>query len=116
MPGTDYDRLTQALQRVRERGARVAIDDAGAGFASLRHILLIDPEIIKLVDVSLTSGIDSDARRRALATALITFAEEMDIAVVAEGIETDLEHAALQALGVRFGQGYFIGRPEPLSD
>jgi len=111
----DYDRLTQALQRVRERGARVAIDDAGAGFASLRHILLIDPEIIKL-DVSLTSGIDSDARRRALATALITFAEEMDIAVVAEGIETDLEHAALQALGVRFGQGYFIGRPEPLSD
>ena len=111
----DYDRLTQALQRVRERGARVAIDDAGAGFASLRHILLIDPEIIKL-DVSLTSGIDSDARRRALATALITFAEEMGIAVVAEGIETDLEHAALQALGVRFGQGYFIGRPEPLSD
>jgi EAL domain-containing protein (putative c-di-GMP-specific phosphodiesterase class I)/DNA-binding NarL/FixJ family response regulator len=111
----DYDRLTQALQRVRERGARVAIDDAGAGFASLRHILLIDPEIIKL-DVSLTSGIDSDARRRALATALITFAEEMDIAVVAEGIETDLEHAALQALGVRLGQGYFIGRPEPLND
>lgn len=110
----DYDRLTTSLQRVRERGARVAIDDAGAGFASLRHILLIDPEIIKL-DVSLTSGIDSDARRRALATALITFAEEMEIAVVAEGIETELEHAALQALGVRFGQGYFIGRPEPLS-
>lgn len=111
----DYDRLTRALQRVRERGARVAIDDAGAGFASLRHILLIDPEIIKL-DVSLTSGIDSDARRRALAAALITFAEEMDIAVVAEGIETDLEHAALQALGVRLGQGYFIGRPGPLPD
>ena len=111
----EYDRLTQALQRVRERGARVAIDDAGAGFASLRHILLIDPEIIKL-DVSLTSGIDSDARRRALATALITFAEEMDIAVVAEGIENDLEHAALRALGVRFGQGYFLGRPEKLSD
>jgi EAL domain-containing protein (putative c-di-GMP-specific phosphodiesterase class I)/CheY-like chemotaxis protein len=110
----DYDRLTQALQRVRERGSRVAIDDAGAGFASLRHILLIDPEIIKL-DISLTSGIDSDARRRALATALITFAEEMDIAVVAEGIENEREHAALQALGVRFGQGYFLGRPGPLS-
>jgi EAL domain-containing protein (putative c-di-GMP-specific phosphodiesterase class I)/CheY-like chemotaxis protein len=111
----DYDRLTQSLDRVRERGARVAIDDAGAGFASLRHILLIDPEIMKL-DVSLTSGIDSDARRRALATALITFAEEMEIAVVAEGIETELEHAALQALGVQFGQGYFIGRPGPLPD
>jgi EAL domain-containing protein (putative c-di-GMP-specific phosphodiesterase class I)/CheY-like chemotaxis protein len=111
----DYDRLTRSLHRVRELGSRVAIDDAGAGFASLRHILLIDPEIMKL-DVSLTSGIDSDARRRALATALITFAEEMAIAVVAEGIETDLEHAALQALGVRLGQGYFLGRPEPLPD
>jgi len=111
----DYDRATRSLQRLRERGVRVAIDDAGAGFASLRHILLIDPEIIKL-DISLTSGIDSDSRRRALAAALITFAEEMDIAVVAEGIETDLEHAALQALGVQLGQGYFIGRPEPLPD
>jgi EAL domain-containing protein (putative c-di-GMP-specific phosphodiesterase class I)/CheY-like chemotaxis protein len=111
----DYDRLTRSLTSLRERGARVAIDDAGAGFASLRHILLIDPEIMKL-DVSLTSGIDSDARRRALATALITFAEEMEIAVVAEGIETEFEHAALQALGVRFGQGYFIGRPGPLPD
>jgi EAL domain-containing protein (putative c-di-GMP-specific phosphodiesterase class I)/CheY-like chemotaxis protein len=111
----DYARLTQSLDRVRERGARVAIDDAGAGFASLRHILLIDPEIMKL-DVSLTSGIDSDPRRRALATALISFAEEMEIAVVAEGIETEHEHAALQALGVRFGQGYYLGRPGPLPD
>lgn len=111
----DYDRLTQALRRIRERGSRVAIDDAGAGFASLRHILRIDPEIIKL-DVSLTSGIDSDPRRRALATALISFAEEMGMTVVAEGVENKHEHEALQALGVRIGQGYFIGRPAPLDD
>lgn len=111
----DYDRLTGALQRARDRGARVAIDDTGAGFASLRHIIRIDPEIIKL-DVSLTSGIDSDPRRRALAAALILFGEEMGITVVAEGVETEREHAALQALGVRIGQGYFIGRPAPLTD
>jgi EAL domain-containing protein (putative c-di-GMP-specific phosphodiesterase class I) len=81
-------------------------------------VLIADDEAVlraALADL-VRSDVDSDARRRALATALIMFAEEMDIAVVAEGIETELEHAALQALGVRFGQGYFIGRPEPLSD
>jgi EAL domain-containing protein (putative c-di-GMP-specific phosphodiesterase class I)/CheY-like chemotaxis protein len=109
----DYERLTQALQRLRGLGARIAIDDAGAGFASLRHILLIAPEIIK-IDVSLTSRIDSDPRRRALAAALISFAEEMTIDVIAEGVETEEEHAALRALGVRLGQGYFLGRPGPL--
>lgn len=109
----DYDRLAGSLQRLRAEGARIAIDDAGAGFASLRHILLIEPEIIKL-DVSLTSGIDADPRRRALAAALISFADELRMTVVAEGIETESEEAALQALGVHFGQGYFIGRPAML--
>jgi EAL domain-containing protein (putative c-di-GMP-specific phosphodiesterase class I)/CheY-like chemotaxis protein len=111
----DYERLTQALQRLRALGAKVAIDDAGAGFASLRHILLIAPEIIK-IDVSLTSRIDSDPRRRALAAALISFAEEMSIDVIAEGIETEDEHMALQVLGVRLGQGYYLGRPGPLDE
>ncbi len=101
---TDYERLTQALHRLRELGSRVAIDDAGAGFASLRHILLIAPEIIK-IDVSLTANIDSDPRRRALAAALISFAEEMSIEVIAEGVETEDEHAALEVLGVRLGTG-----------
>jgi EAL domain-containing protein (putative c-di-GMP-specific phosphodiesterase class I)/DNA-binding NarL/FixJ family response regulator len=112
---TDYERLTQALHRLRALGARVAIDDAGAGFASLRHILLIAPEIIK-IDVSLTTRIDSDPRRRALAAALISFAEEMSIDVIAEGVETADEHMALQALGVKFGQGYFLGRPGPIEN
>ncbi|MGH2673500.1 MAG: EAL domain-containing protein [Actinomycetota bacterium] len=111
----DYEGLTAALARVRELGTRVAIDDAGAGFASLRHILLIDPEIIKL-DVSLARGIDSDPRRKALAAALTSFAGEMEIGVVAEGIETREEHAALRALGVTLGQGYYLGRPAPLED
>jgi EAL domain-containing protein (putative c-di-GMP-specific phosphodiesterase class I)/CheY-like chemotaxis protein len=109
----DYERLTSAMQRLRALGARVAIDDAGAGFASLRHILLMAPEIIK-IDVSLTSSIDTDPRRRALAAALISFAEEMMIDVVAEGVETQEEHAALVSLGVKLGQGYFLGRPGPL--
>jgi EAL domain-containing protein (putative c-di-GMP-specific phosphodiesterase class I)/CheY-like chemotaxis protein len=111
----DYERLTRALQALRGLGARVAIDDAGAGFASLRHILLVDPEIIK-IDVSLTTRIDTDPRRRALATALISFADEMGMTVVAEGVETQEEDDALRALGVRLGQGFFLGPPVPLGD
>jgi EAL domain-containing protein (putative c-di-GMP-specific phosphodiesterase class I) len=112
-PVEDYDRLTTALAPARELGARIAIDDAGAGFASLRHILLIDPHIIKL-DVSLTRGVDTDPKRRALAAALTSFAEEMGIAVVAEGIETPQELEVLRSLGVRYGQGFYLGRPAPL--
>ena len=109
----DYDRLEAAFERFRERGSRVAIDDAGAGFASLRHILLIEPELIKL-DVSLTSGIDTDPRRLALARALSSFASELGIDVIAEGVETRSEMETLRDLGVRFGQGFFLGSPARL--
>ncbi len=109
----DYAALAAALGRLRELGVRVAIDDAGAGFASLRHILDVRPDIVKL-DVTLTRGIDTDPARRALAVALISFAEQMGITIVAEGIETAEELEALRGLGVRLGQGYHLGRPGPL--
>jgi EAL domain-containing protein (putative c-di-GMP-specific phosphodiesterase class I)/CheY-like chemotaxis protein len=114
-PVEDYETLTAALDRLRERGARVAIDDAGAGFSSLRHILRLAPDIIKL-DISLTRAIDRDRGKRALASALISFAEEMEISIVAEGIETQSELDTLLGLGVRFGQGFFLARPGPLAD
>ncbi len=110
----DYEALDDALGRIREKGGRLAIDDAGAGFASLRHTLRLAPNIIKL-DISLTRDIDSDRGRRALASALISFAEEMGMTIVAEGIETGAEVEALLALGVRFGQGYFLAYPGPLA-
>ncbi|MCU0506030.1 MAG: EAL domain-containing protein [Chloroflexi bacterium] len=113
-PVTDYAALADALAPFRAAGGRLAVDDAGAGFASLRHILWLEPDIIKL-DISLTRDIDTDRRRRALAAALITFASEMGIAIVAEGIETRPELDALRSLGVRFGQGYFLRRPCPLA-
>lgn len=109
----DYESLVVALDRLRARGARIAIDDAGAGFSSLRHTLLLNPNIIKL-DISLTRDIDVDRGRRALATALISFAEAMDMDIVAEGIETQSELDTFLALGVRFGQGFFLARPGPL--
>ena len=92
---------------------RVAIDDAGAGFASLRHILRLEPEFIKL-DRTLIDGIESDRSRQALAAGLISFAEGIDSTIVAEGIERPAEVEKLAELGVRYGQGYFFARPAPL--
>jgi EAL domain-containing protein (putative c-di-GMP-specific phosphodiesterase class I) len=112
-PVEDYDLLHQALKWFRERGGRLAVDDAGAGFASLRHILALEPDFIKL-DITLTRDIHSDRARRALARALISFAGDIGAMIVAEGIETNEEADALRELGVRFGQGFHLGRPAPL--
>ena len=109
-PVGDYDGLNTALQPLRDAGARVAVDDAGAGFASLRHILLLAPDIIKL-DISLTRGIDSDRSRRALSYALVAFARETQTTIVAEGIETEAELRALRDIGVTHGQGFLLARP-----
>jgi len=109
----DYALLLEALDRLRETGVRVAIDDAGAGFASLRHALQLAPDIIK-VDTSITRGIDRDRGKRALASALISFADEMEMAIIAEGIETRAELATLMELGVPFGQGFYLAKPGPI--
>ena len=109
----DYEALREALGTLRDFGVRVAIDDAGAGFASLRHILRLEPEFIKL-DRTLIDGIEGDRSRQALAAGLISFAEKIDATIVAEGIERPAEVEKLAELGVRYGQGYFFARPGPL--
>lgn len=109
----DYPALLAALAPLRALGLRIAIDDAGAGYASLRHVLNIQPELIK-VDVSLTRNIDADPKRRALASALIAFARETGARIVAEGVETEAELRTLEELGAACVQGYYIARPLPL--
>jgi EAL domain-containing protein (putative c-di-GMP-specific phosphodiesterase class I) len=113
VPIEDYGVLLNALAPLRERGVRIAIDDAGAGYSSFRHILRIKPDVIKL-DISITRSVDSEASHRALATALITFAAEIDAGLIAEGIETIPEMETLQQLGAGFGQGYLFAHPGPL--
>ena len=113
-PVDDYGTLNAAIQGLRQSGVRLAIDDAGAGFASLQHIVRLSPDFIKL-DISLTRGIDADPVRRALATALIAFASEVDAAIIAEGIETEREYETLRSLGAPYGQGFFLGPPGPPS-
>ena len=111
----DYDALHDVLRPWRERGLRIAVDDAGAGFASMRHVLTLVPDFIKL-DISLVRGIDTDPAKRALAGALAAFAQKIGSSVIAEGIETAPELSCLRGLRVQFGQGYHLSLPGPLAD
>ncbi len=108
-----YDRLAKALSILRGH-ARLAVDDAGAGYAGLRHILEVQPEFVKL-DISLVRAVDTDPARRAMIGSMISFAREAGCVLLAEGIETPGELATLQRLGVSLGQGYLLGRPGPVS-
>jgi EAL domain-containing protein (putative c-di-GMP-specific phosphodiesterase class I) len=111
----DYPGLLASLAPLRALGLRVAIDDAGAGYASLRHVLHLQPELIKM-DVSLTRNIDADSKRRALASALIAFARETQARIVAEGVETEAELRTLKQLGAGSAQGFYLARPLPLTE
>ncbi|MDQ6856311.1 MAG: EAL domain-containing protein, partial [Candidatus Dormibacteraeota bacterium] len=110
MPVEDYVALNVALKGLRRSGIRVAVDDAGAGFSSLNHILLIRPEIVKL-DVSLIREIDSDVARQSLVTGLCSFTAEIGADCIAEGVETDAQARTLRELGVTYGQGWHLGPP-----
>jgi PAS domain S-box-containing protein len=107
----DYVALRQAVARLGN-DVRFAVDDTGAGFASMRHILELAPSHVKL-DRGLITRIDTDPARQALVTGLVHFAAAIDAVLIAEGVETPAERDALLGLGVRFGQGYLLGRPAP---
>ncbi len=106
----DYHPLQATVQKLRQAGVRFAVDDAGAGYANMRHILTLHPDIIKM-DISLTRSIDSDPSRKALAAAMIGFGHQTGSHVVAEGVETAQELAALEVLGVDEVQGYHLSQP-----
>jgi EAL domain-containing protein (putative c-di-GMP-specific phosphodiesterase class I) len=108
----DYEALRQALEALPD-AVGLAIDDAGAGFASLRHVIELRPNYVKL-DRGLIAGLDRDHARRAIVAGMVHFAQSAGCALIAEGVETESEHEALLRLGVEFGQGYLYGRPEAL--
>lgn len=107
-----YADLEPALNRLRSAGALVAIDDAGAGYSGLQHVLSLRPDVIKL-DRTLVEGLDRDEAKRALVEMLGTLAGRLDAWLLAEGIETGEELDVLIGLGVPLAQGYFLGRPGP---
>jgi EAL domain-containing protein (putative c-di-GMP-specific phosphodiesterase class I) len=118
-PVSDYAGVRSdlaALARTRKlnRPLRLAVVDAGAGAASL-HLVGLLPGVIKL-DHGLVSGLDHDPALRVLVTGLVRFADEIGADVVGEGIEVSEEATALRRLGVRYGQGYLLGRPMPIDE
>lgn len=114
-PVHDYAPLAAALESLRGVGLRIAVDDAGAGFASMRHILQLGPDLIKL-DRNIIAGIDKDQAQRALGAAMVGFAGQIHAVLVAEGIETEEELVTVRALGMDAGQGYLLGRPTTSSE
>lgn len=110
----DYHAVRRSIGSLRKRGVRLAVDDAGAGYSSLRHVVQLAPDLIK-VDIGLVRHIHQDPARRALVSSLAQFASETSAQLIAEGIEEPAELATLRSLRVTFGQGYLLGRPGPLS-
>ena len=109
-PVLDYRVLLEALAPLRRNGLRLAIDDVGAGFASLRHILLTSPDVIKL-DRSIVAGASVDPILRRLVHSLTEFGHDAGASVVAEGVETRDDAVALRDAGVDYGQGWHFARP-----
>ncbi len=106
---TDYPALRAALERLGPN-VRLAVDDAGAGFASLRHILELRPDYVKL-DRAIVQQIHRDPARQALVAGMVHFAGKTGAVLVAEGVETEAEARQLRQLGVALAQGYRLGRP-----
>ncbi len=109
----DYEDLKGWLVPIREMGARLSIDDVGSAFAGLGHVVELAPDFVKL-DRSLVAGVDSDPVRCALIDRLVSFADEVGMEIVAEGVETAGDLRTLKELGVPYGQGFYLGRPGPI--
>ncbi|HEY6012935.1 MAG TPA: EAL domain-containing protein, partial [Candidatus Limnocylindrales bacterium] len=107
----DYAAFHVTVADLRPR-VELAVDDAGAGFASLRHILELRPDFVK-VDRSIVAGLDADPARQALMVGLRHFVRATHCRLIAEGIETEAERATLRSLEISLGQGYLLGRPLP---
>lgn len=108
----DYPSVRDAVEEMRPLGIKLAIDDLGAGFSSLAHLVELEPDIVKL-DGSIVASLDSDIRRQALMRSLRVLSDEIGASLVAEGVESVPQLEALAAASVRFGQGFLLAKPAP---
>ena len=106
----EYAALRRVLAPLRAEGLRLAVDDVGAGYASLRHVLRMRPDIIK-IDRSLIDGIAGDVAQRSIVTSIVLLSLDLGADIVAEGVERPADVAALADLGVDMVQGYLFARP-----
>lgn len=110
---SDYRPIVSALEPFRKKGLQIAVDDLGAGYASMRHVIELEPEIIK-IDKYFTQSTTDSIFNTAFFNSLSKFANESGCTLIAEGIETQQHCANLVGLGIDFGQGFFLAKPQRL--
>lgn len=106
----DFEEFARVLSHYRSQGYRIAVDDVGSGYNSLKTLIYLKPEFIKL-DRSLIQNINEHTAQQQLLTIILNYAIESGTKVIAEGVETEEEYKFLQSVGVHYVQGYAIGRP-----
>ena len=111
VPLTHFRYCHSVLEEMRSKGIYLAVDDLGAGYSNLKYIADLRPDVVKL-DRELIAGLDRKERLHRLVTSLVRLCADLGAKVVAEGIETPGELTAVLAAGVRYGQGFLLGRPE----
>lgn len=107
---TDYRHLESIFRVYRANSFRVALDDFGAGYSGLALLAQFQPDVVK-IDMALVRGLDTDARRHAVVAGIVGICRSLSTQVVAEGVETRAELAALRGVGVSLFQGYLFARP-----
>lgn len=108
----NYDFLSSGLELLRAGGIRIAVDDLGAGYANLDHVLRLKPDFLKL-DISLVRGVHQSPVKQAVVASMVAVGKAVGATVIAEGIEEQAEYQMLEELGVPWAQGYLIARPGP---
>jgi len=109
----DIPIFRDALSSLRERGFGIAIDDAGSGYASLQSISELRPGYLKVAN-TLVTGLTTDTIKRDVVEMLVNLARRIDAVCVAEGIETPQDLEECRRLGIRYGQGFYLGVPEEI--
>lgn len=107
---TDFNEFKRVLSHYRKQGYRIAIDDVGSGYNSLKTLIYLKPEFIKL-DRSLIQNIDQNEASQSLVSLIHDYAEQSQTKIIAEGIERLEELNYLQSVGIQYAQGYALGRP-----
>ena len=108
-----YEATKRAVERLRDRGVRLAIDDVGVADIDLWSILRLQPDLVK-IDMSLVRDIEHHRTNSALIRGIAAMSRDLGIMVIAEGVEKREERDRLLDLGVEFGQGYLFAKPQPL--
>ncbi|TFL17745.1 bifunctional diguanylate cyclase/phosphodiesterase [Jannaschia formosa] len=109
------DRAEDLVRRLRARGVRVALDDFGTGLSNLDRLRKMPVDVLKL-DRGFVAGLGGDGREETILRHLVRMTDELGMSVCAEGIEDEAQLCAVTALGIRYGQGYYLGRPAPVED